>query len=234
LFLGLVVVPLVFPLFPEVYSQSALLTIISHFFALSVILFLPRENQRACGFCPPWPGEARAIVALVKNRKLLTYIGCNTLLFGFPFLLLVVTSSLVSFLSSPCVARWGAVPTTAFAFMLAFVGVLLLSSLHGVMLVILGTLMIRLGAVLVQPLYYSVTAKAFEGSGLATSLSLYSLLATILELVLILVLAFLAETSLTLFLQVAGGLLLPALGAINCSRSVLGPTISSMKGTDSL
>lgn len=118
--------------------------------------------------------------------------------------------------------------------MLAFVGLLLLSSLHGVVIVILGTLMIRLGTVLVQPLYYSVTAKASEGSDLAMSLSLYSLLATILELVLTLVLGFLAERSLTLSLQVAGGLLLCALGAIYYSSSVLGSPKSSMKQTDSL
>lgn len=259
LFLGLVVVALVFPLFSEVYPQSALFTIISHFLALSVILFLPRENQKEGDFSYPKPSMVGTIETLVKNRMLLTYIGGSTMLFelnqvvtlllaqlcyvrvgiplalfGFPFLLLVVTSSLVSFPSSPCVARWGALPTTAFAFMLAFVGLLLLSSLHGVVIVILGTLMIRLGAVLVQPLYYSVTAKASEGSDLAMSLSLYSLLATILELVLTLVLGFLAERSLTLSLQVAGGLLLCALGAIYYSSSVLGSPKSSMKQTDSL
>ena len=119
LFLGLVVVALVFPLFSEVYSQSALFTIISHFLALSVILFLPRENQKEGDFSHPKPSIVGTIETLVKNRMLLTYIGGSTVLFGlnqvvtlllaqlcyvrvgiplalfgFPFLLLVVTSYL--------------------------------------------------------------------------------------------------------------------------------------------
>ncbi len=246
MFLGLFAVALVFPLFTEVYTQSASLTIVSHLIALLFILLLPREGQRQEVSQPPKVCLGKTLASLGQNKPLLLYVSGNSVLFGinqvvtlilvqlcyvrvgiplalfgFPFLLLVVISSLVSFFSSPCVVRWGALPTTAFAFMLAFVGLLLLSSLHGVVIVLVGTVLVRLGATLVQPLYYSVSAKVSDGSDLATSLSLNSLVGTCMELCLTLALGSLAERNLVLSLQIAAIVLLGTLGAIFYSRSLL-------------
>lgn len=246
MFLGLLVVALVFPLFTEIFVQSAFLTIVSHLFALSFIQLLPREKRGGVEGAHPKTSLQETIGALAKNRKVLFFVIGNTLLFGInqmvtiilvqlfyarvgiplsmfglPFLLLVVSSSLCSYLSAALVARLGGFPLTAFAFMLSVVGLLLLSTLGGVVVVLLGSVMVRMGATLVQPLYFSVTAKASEGRALATSLSINSLLGTCIELFLTLVLGFLAEKSLALSLQIAIGLLILALGLIYSSRSLL-------------
>ena len=246
MFLGLLSVALVFPLFTEVYTQSAFLTIVSHLCALLFILLLPRESRIENDFALQKKSMAETITTLVQNKPLLLYVGGNTVLFGinqmitlilvqlcyvrvgipismfgFPFLLLVGISSVGSFLSASFATRLGAFPATVSAFLLSLAGLILLSSLHGVFVVLLGAVLIRLGATLVQPLYFSVTAKASEGSDLATALSLNSLLGTCVELFLTLVLGFLAEKNLALSLQIAGLLLVVALVAIMYSRSIL-------------
>lgn len=246
MFLGLLVVALVFLLFTEIFVQSAFLTIACHLFALSFILLLPREKRGEVEGAHPKANLQETIGALAKNRKVLSFVIGNTLLFGInqmvtiilvqllyarvgiplsmfglSFLLLVVSSSLCSCLSAALSARLGGLPLTAFAFMLSVVGFLLLSTLGGVAVVLLGSVMIRMGATLVQPLYFSVTAKASEGRALATSLSINSLLGTCIEFFLTLGLGFLAEKSLALSLQIAIGLLILALGSIYSSRSLL-------------
>ena len=246
MFLGLLAVALLFPLFSEVYTQSAILTIISHLIALLFILSLPRENHEADGPLLPKTGMLKTVTTLVHNKKLLLYVGGNAVLFGvnqvvtiflvqlcyarvgialsmfaLPFLLLVITSTCLSFLSAPLVTRFGAFPLTVGAFTLSCIGLLLLSTLQGFVVVIFGAILIRIGATLVQPLYFSVTAKVSEGSDLATSLSLNSLLGTSIELILTLALGFMAERNLALTLQIAGGVLIGALGALYYSRSLI-------------
>lgn len=246
MFLGLLAVALVFPFFSDVYTQSASLTIVSHLFALLFILLLPRESERENDSSLPTIGMKKTIGALIQNKPLLLYVGGNTVLFGinqmvtvflvqlcyehigiplsmfgFPFLLLVGISSVGSLLSAPFSARLGAFGATLSAFLLSLLGLVLLSSLHGVVVVLLGAVFIRLGAILLQPLYFSVTAKASEGSDLATALSLNSLLGTLMELFLTLILGFLAEKNLSLSLQIAGVLLFGALGALYYCRSIL-------------
>jgi len=246
MFLGLLAVALIFPFFSEVFTQSAFLTIVSHVFALLVILLLPRESKGEEVSSHPGMGLGKTIATLMQNKTLLLYVSGNTVLFGinqmvtiflvqlcyervgiplsmfgFPFLLLVGISSAFSLLSAPFAARLGSFPATVVAFMISLVGLLLLFSLRGVVVVLLGAVLIRLGSVLVQPLYFSVAAKASEGSDLATSLSLNSLVGTCMELILTLVLGFLAERNLVLSLQIAGGVLVVALGAIYYSRSIM-------------
>ncbi len=245
MFLGLFAVALVFPLFTEVFTQSAFLTIVSHFFALVFILLLPRESTGDDFSSLPKVSLVKTISVLAKNTTLLLYVIGNTVLFGInqmvtvflvqlcykrvgiplsmfglPFILLVVSSFCFSYLSAPLVAHLGGFAVTVCAFVLSCMGLVLLSSLQGVVVVLLGTVMIRLGATLVQPLYFSITAKASEGSDIATSLSLNSLLGTCIELFLTLILGFLAEKNLALSLQIAGGLLVGSLGAIWYSRSI--------------
>lgn len=161
------------------------------------------------------------VVTILLVQKCYEHIGIPLSMFGFPFLLLVGISSAGSLLSAPLSARIGAFGATVSAFLLSFAGLLLLSSLHGVVIVLLGAVLIRLGSILVQPLYHAVTAKACEGSDLATSLSLNSLLGSSLELFLILALGFLAGKNVSLSLQIAGGLLIGALGALYFCRSIL-------------
>lgn len=246
MFLGLFAVALVFPLFTEVYTQSALLTIGSHLCALLFILLLPREGRAGEASSLPKRSLVKTITALVRNKPLLLYVGGNSMLFGInqvvtlllvqlcylevglplslfgiPFLLLTGISSAGSLLSAPFVARIGALPATVSAFFLSFAGLLLLSSLHAVVVVLVGAVLVRVGAVLVQPLYFSVTAKASDGAALATALSLNSLVGSCMELVLTLILGFLAETNLALSLLIAGGLLIGALGTLWYSRSIL-------------
>ncbi|HKM06595.1 MAG TPA: hypothetical protein VJ869_06355, partial [Sphaerochaeta sp.] len=148
-------------------------------------------------------------------------VGIALSMFALPFLLLVITSTCLSFLSAPLVTRCGAFPITVGAFILSCIGLILLSTLQGFVVVIFGAVLIRIGATLVQPLYFSVTAKVSEGSNLATSLSLNSLLGTCIELLLTLGLGFLAEKDLILSLQIAIGLLILALRSIYSSRSLL-------------
>ena len=246
MFLGLLAVAFVFPFLAEVYAQSASLTIVSHLFALLCILLLPRERGAEDHCALPMVSLGKTITTLTANKQLLLYFRGNTMLFGinqvvtilpvqkcydhiriplsmfgFPFLLLVGISSAGSLLSAPLSARIGAFGATVSAFLLSFAGLLLLSSLHGVVIVLLGAVLIRLGSILVQPLYHAVTAKACEGSDLATSLSLNSLLGSSLELFLILALGFLAGKNVSLSLQIAGGLLIGALGALYFCRSIL-------------
>ena len=211
-----------------------------------VILLLPREKKGKEVSALPKVSIGKTIAALVQNKPLLLYVCGNTVLFGvnqmvtiflvqlcyaqvdiplsmfgFPFLLLVGISSAFSLLSAPFTTRLGAFPATVVAFMLSFVGLLLLSSLQGVVFVLVGAVLIRLGSVLVQPLYFSVTAKVSEGSDLATSLSLNSLFGTCIELLLTLALGYLAGRDLVLSLQIAGGMLLFALWSIYYGRSIL-------------
>ncbi|MDY0287687.1 MAG: MFS transporter [Sphaerochaeta sp.] len=246
MFLGLLAVALIFPLFREVYIQSAFLTIITHLIALLFILCLPRESHVADESSLPKISILKTVTTLVYNKKLLLYVGANAVLFGvnqvvtiflvqlcyarvgialsmfaLPFLLLVITSTCLSYLSAPLVTRFGAFPLTVGAFMLACIGLILLSSLHDSVVVIFGSVLIRIGATLVQPLYFSVTAKVSEGSDLATSLSLNSLLGTCIELLLTLVLGFWAERNLALSLQGAGVALIGALVALYFSRSLI-------------
>ncbi|MBI9094611.1 MAG: MFS transporter [Sphaerochaeta sp.] len=246
MFLGLMAVAFIFPLFSEVFSQSAFFTIVSHLLALLFIILLPRETQGENSSSLPKVRLVKTIGSLVQNKALLAYVGGNTVLFGInqmvtlilaqlcyvrvgipislfglSFFLLVVVSFGSSLLSAPLVSRFGAFRTMVFSFVLSLVGVLLLSSLRGVVEVLVGVVLIRLGATLVQPLYFSVTAKVSEGSDLATSLSLNSLLGTSVELFLTLVLGLVAEKNLFLSLQIAGVILVIAMVAIYYGRSVM-------------
>ncbi len=246
MFLGMIAVALVFPFFSEVYAQSASLTIVSHLFALLCILLLPRERRAEDHCSLPMVSLGKTITTLAANKQLLLYVCGNSMLFGInqvvtlilvqlcyvrvgipvssfgiPFLLLIVSSFSFSSLSAPLSARFGAFPTTILSFGLSFAGLILLSLLQGVVTVLLGVVMIRIGSVLVQPLYYAVTTKACEGPDLATSLSLNSLVGTSAELVLTLALGYLAQIHLALSLQIAGFLLVGALGALWYSRSIL-------------
>lgn len=245
-FLGLLVVALIFPLFSEIFVQSAFLTIVSHLIALLFILALPREPVVQNILSSHYTGVVETLGCLARDRLLLLYVSGNTLLFGvnqvvtvflvqlcytkvglplsafgLPFLLLVITSSTVSYLSSPLTSYFGRRALTLFSFVLSLSGLALLWSMQGVVVVVLGAVLVRLGATLVQPVYLAVTAKACEGPDLATSLSMNSLIGSLMELFLTLGLGFLAERNLSLALGVASIALALGLGLLFCSRSLL-------------
>jgi MFS family permease len=245
-FAGLVMVACLFPLFREVYVDSAFWTIVTNGLAFVCIFLLPRERKQEIRLPEKDTGSLLVVLRKVlKDWRFLIFVGSASLLFsvnqvvtvflvqvsyrqvgledsffGYPFIALV----LVSFLSSLCSARLtdslGKNNALVFCFSLSILGILLLVWQSGIVIVLLGVLLLRFGASAVFPLVVSIEANQTQGKQSATILSIYALVSETIELVVTLILGYLADKNLQLSLLVAGGFALIGLIALYLGRKL--------------
>lgn len=240
-FAGLVVVALVFPLFSEVYRESAFLTIVSNGLAFVLILFLPREvpskelrKKESDSLLKSlkqvqndWPFliiVASASLLFSVNQIVTVFlvqicymnVDLSASFFGYPFLGLVVLSFIASAFSAKCTDVFSKVGSIILFFSLSLFGVLLLAWQKNLIAVLIGVFSLRFGAAALYPLIISLEVKQTKGEQSATILSVYALFSSGIELFLTLALGTLANTNLTLSLVLSAVIVL--LGLIGMLR----------------
>ncbi|MGH0054401.1 MAG: MFS transporter [Sphaerochaetaceae bacterium] len=243
-FAGLVVVALVFPLFSEVYRDSALLTIFSNGLAFVWVLFLPREvpskdlrkkkehlslRVTIKQVLHDWPFlifvacasllfSVNQIVTVFLIQVCYKNVGLDASFFGYPFLGLVILSFFASVLSGKCTEVHGKIGSFILFFTLSIFGIALLAWQKNLVTVLVGVFALGFGTEVVRPLVHSIEAKQAVGKQSATILSVYALFSQGIELILTLVLGVLADINLSISLLLSGGLVFVGLIGILQSR----------------
>jgi MFS family permease len=245
-FAGLVMVAFLFPFFKEVYVESAFWTIVTNGIAFCFIGLLPRERQKKVGLPEKGTVSLQSVLGnVIKQWRFLIFVGGASLLFsvnqvvtvflvqvsyqqvglrdssfGYPFFALVLVSLLSSQCSVSLSNSLGKGNALVFCCILSILGILLLVWQSGIAIVLLGVLLLRFGASAAFPLVVSIEAQQAEGTTSATILSIYALVSETIELVLTLILGYLANRNLQVSLLVAGGFTLIGLVSLYLGRKL--------------
>jgi Na+/melibiose symporter-like transporter len=239
-------VAFLFPFFKEVYVDSAFWTIVTNGIAFCFIGLLPRERQKKLGLPEKGTVSLQSVLGnVIKQWRFLIFVGGASLLFsvnqvvtvflvqvsyqqvglrdssfGYPFFALVLVSLLSSQCSVSLSNSLGKGNALVFCCILSILGILLLVWQSGIAIVLLGVLLLRFGASAAFPLVVSIEAQQAEGTTSATILSIYALVSETIELVLTLILGYLANRNLQVSLLVAGGFTLIGLVSLYLGRKL--------------
>jgi len=234
---GLVLVSVVFPFFSDAVGQSGLLTVFSSFLSFLCILFLPEMHMarverkgihvpvfslRLFRFLTAWAllSTVNQVVTVFLVQLCYEKVSLDVSHFSYPFLALSFVAILGNGSSSFVFGRHTK-EAAFFCFSLALLGCTLLAFANDLAMVLVAVLLLRLGYSLFAPFSTSVQVRNSIGYDEATSLSIFQLYFSLIEIAMTPLFGYLAKTNIRSALLLGSVLCLIALVLVSRPRSLV-------------